>query len=392
VSRAGVLLAAALAALGAAAGCGTRGAAPPDAASAPAGASAAPAEAILFSPEGNRLNAYATRAPFAKQTVIRNRAEDPRGWDINGQVCFAPDGSRVFVVGEDTGQPDPPPAWGVFRLQGERVGELSAERIGRLVPTYQPTDRNPDNFGCAFLSDGRVVTTVIGSLHSGAADGQLILWFPPFEPQGPSAACKLDVEIGMAGQIHVDARDRVYVASARGRPGVWRYTGEFPTSPDAAGGCGRRDAAGSPLVDAARIRKEHFIDSSVEDAAGTMGLAAAPDGSFFTSRSLAGVIAHFGPDGAFLGRVVEPPPGAAPGSDAAGAYPGGNPSGLAVARDGTLYYADLGLVLKPTPAAKPGQGSVRRVPAAGPSSGAAPAPRIIDQGLDYPDVVSLLEP
>jgi hypothetical protein len=341
---------------------------------------------IVFSPEGNRLNAYAAEPPFAKQTVIRNRSADPAGWDINGQLCFAPDGSGVFVVGEDTGQPDPPPAWGIFQLSGRRVGELSARRIGRLVPTYQPSDRNPDNFGCAFLPDGRVLSTVIGSLSDGPEDGQLILWFPPFDPEGPTAACKLDVEIGMAGQIQVDAAGRIYVAGARGHPGIWRYSGALPSSPDAAGGCGRRDAAGSPLVDAGRLSKEHFIDGGTEELAGAMGLAVAPDGSFFVSRSVAGVIAQFDAQGRFVRRVVEPPAGAVLGP---APFPAGSPSGLAFGADGSLYYADLGLVAAPALRPKLGQGSVRRVRL---SRDGAEAPELVGGGLDYPDVVSFFAP
>jgi len=342
---------------------------------------------IVFSPEGNRLNAYSAEPPFAKQTVIQNRESDPAGWDVNGQLCFAPDGSGVFVAGEDTGQPDPPPAWGVFQLRGSRVGELSAQRIGRLVPTYQPSDRNPDNFGCAFLSDGRVVSTVIGTLHQGPPDGQLILWFPPFDATGPSRACKLDVEIGMAGQIWVDAQQRIYLASARAAPGVWRYAGELPSSPDAAGGCGRLDAAGSPWVDEGRIRKEHLIASSPEqDVSGAMGLAAGPDGSFFVSRSAAGVIAQFDARGRFLRRIVEPSGGAVLGAEP---FSTGSPSGLAFTPDGSLFYADLGLVAAPTLRPKLGAGSVRRVRISGESVG---APELVGGGLDYPDVVSWFAP
>lgn len=344
------------------------------------------APGVLFSPEGNRLNAYQLEPPFAKQTVIRNRASDPEGWDINGQLCFAPDGSGVFVVGEDTGQPDPPPGWGVFRLSGRKVGEMSAERIGRLVPSYQPTDRNPDNFGCGFLSDGRVVSTVIGSIRAEPADGQLILWFPPFDPTGPTPSCKLDVAIGMAGQIHVDAEDRVYVASGFGEPGVWRYSGDFPSSPDASGGCGRVDAAGTPLVDEGRIRRELFIDSSAEEVTGTMGLTASPSGSFFISRSIFGVVAEFDREGKFVRRVVEPPPDAVLGPDG---FPAGTPSGLAVSADGTLYYADLGLVADPEPRPVLGGGRVWRVSFV---DGEPQTPEVVGEGLDYPDVVSLSHP
>jgi hypothetical protein len=75
---------------------------------------------VLLSPEANRLNAYDVQSPFVKQTVIEARSADPEGLDINGQVCFLNDGSRRFIAGEDTGQPNPPPGWGcsVWRARG----------------------------------------------------------------------------------------------------------------------------------------------------------------------------------------------------------------------------------------------------------------------------------
>ncbi len=49
------------------------------------------------------------------------------------------------------------------------------------MPTYQQTPDAPDNYGCGVLSDGRIVTTDIGNEAGGAANGQLIIWFPPFD-------------------------------------------------------------------------------------------------------------------------------------------------------------------------------------------------------------------
>ena len=51
---------------------------------------------IAFGAEGNRLLAYETQEPWAVQTVIERYSEDPGGWDINGQICFKPDGSGRF--------------------------------------------------------------------------------------------------------------------------------------------------------------------------------------------------------------------------------------------------------------------------------------------------------
>ncbi|HVM97276.1 MAG TPA: hypothetical protein VMT89_12860, partial [Candidatus Acidoferrales bacterium] len=60
---------------------------------------------IVFNAENNRLDAYDPSDNFRKQVVDHNHSEDPNGRDINGQICFLPDGSRRFIAGEDTGQP-----------------------------------------------------------------------------------------------------------------------------------------------------------------------------------------------------------------------------------------------------------------------------------------------
>src|SRR5262249_2948483 len=115
---------------------------------------------IVFNGEGNRLNAYDAGEGFRKQTVIPSHADDPaHGRDINGQLCFLRDGSRRFIAGEDTGQPNPPQGWGLFQLHGDAVGELSAMQIGKLTPTYQGSSDNAENYGCGFLHDGRLLTT-----------------------------------------------------------------------------------------------------------------------------------------------------------------------------------------------------------------------------------------
>src|SRR5262245_48290464 len=126
---------------------------------------------ILFGNEGNRMHAYDV-ATGDEQVVVPSHDDDPaHGRDINGQICFAPDGSGIFVAGEDTGQPNPPQGWGIFQLHGQHVGELSATQIGKLVPTYRTEGDNAENYGCAFLSDGRVLTTDVGDQASGPPTG-----------------------------------------------------------------------------------------------------------------------------------------------------------------------------------------------------------------------------
>ncbi len=226
------------------------------------GTTAPAASPIVFNGQGNNLDAYASQPPFTHQRVITTIADDPNGLDINAQICFFPDGSDRFVAGEDAGQTTGrTQGWGIFQLSGQAIGELGAKEVGKLVPTFQGSKDNAENYGCGFLSDGRIVTTDVGNQAEGQGDGQLIVWFPPFDTfEVPY--CKVDIAIATAQSIWVDDQDQVYVASARPpafggqSAGVWRYT-DLPTSPDASGGCGQKDGTGAPQADA--FHKDLFI-------------------------------------------------------------------------------------------------------------------------------------
>src|SRR5262249_29858481 len=151
--------------------------------------------------------------------------------------------------------------WAILQLSGTSIADFSVARINKLMPTYQDP-KVADNYGCAYLKDGRILTTDIGNADSGPGSGQLTVFFPPFAAQGPVDSqtlhfSKIDVTIGTAGGIWIDDQERVYVASARVDPGVYRYTGPFPTGDDAAHGCGKKDAVGSPMAD--NVTREKFI-------------------------------------------------------------------------------------------------------------------------------------
>jgi hypothetical protein len=339
---------------------------------------------ILFSTEGNNLNAYEPDPPFRKQTVIHTVEDDPNGLDINGQVCFFPDGSGRFVAGEDTGQPERTPGWGIFQLEGDAVGELAAEEIGRLVPTYTGED-NPENYGCGVLADGRIVTSDVGNQVTGPASGQLIVWFPPFD-RDEVDYCKLDVSLPTAGGIQV-VGDELYVAAARPPGGgVFRFRGPFPTSADAAGGCGTVDGTGAPLAN--DVRKELFIPAD-EHVATPNAVVSSPDGGFYVSSAFTGVLAHYDAAGTFVRRVVTPPPDQPLGDTP---YPTGSPMGVAVdPTTGTIYWADLGIAIRADGVGPvDGGGGVRRTVV---DDAGAPQPaEVVDDGLDFPDGVGIYAP
>jgi hypothetical protein len=345
-----------------------------------------PSRAIVFNGEGNNLNAYDSAPPFRHQRVITTRDDDPKGLDINAQICFFPkpkrDGSRWFIAGEDTGQPNPPQGWGIFRLRGDRIGKLKAKKVGKLTPTYQGSLDNAENYGCGFLPGGRVLTTDVGNQASGTGDGQLIVWFPPFD-RTDVKYCKVDVAIATAGNIQVRGED-VYVASARPpTAGVWKYAGPWPTSDTAAGGCASKDSTGAPMT--TQVRKSIAIPAggSIPTPNAT---ARAPHGGFYVSSVISGTIAEFDREGTFVRNVLQP---AADDTLGAKPYRTGTPLGIGVDRKGDLFYADIGITVT-ADGVGPGDdtGTVRKIRFV---DGEPQPPQTMDRNLAFPDGIGVLE-
>jgi len=345
-----------------------------------AAAMPAPAGEWLYAPEGNRLRridlASVDAGPVRQEIAIERAALDAaRGRDINGMVCPLPDGSGRFVAGEDTGQPHPPAGWGVFAPDGSQVGRLVTSSAAR----------KPDPYGCAFDPQGRLFTTEIGDAgFAPGSDGQLILWFPPYDrfpdPGDVDAlspnACKIATDIGTATGVAVDREGRVYVASSSGFR-IHRFLPPFPGSVEE---CSARDGTGAPM--AADVRRETFAWARPFDGLVTYsGLAVAPNGHLYAASVATGRIGEFDADGRFVRLVLDAQRWLPP-------LPTGTPQGLAVGPDGTLYYADLGLVwsggsLRPGP-----EGKVWRIRFD--AAGRPQPPELVLGGLEYPDGLGVL--
>lgn len=329
---------------------------------------------FLYSPEGNRLRvidlSQAHQRPVAAPVLIESAAQDPgSGRDINGMVCAFPDGSGRFVAGEDTGQPDRPAGWGVFSPRGRQIGKLVAQ-AGSSVP---------EPYGCAFDATGRLWTTEVGDPGFGSANGQLILWFPPYTGSGPARYCKLAGDIGTAGGLAFDDQGRAYVASSSGRE-ILRFSPPFPTGPDAAGGCGAQDAYGDPMAET--VQRERFVGAHWWKGLITYsGLAFAPNGNLYAASVFTGRIGEFSPEGELVRMVVEPESWIPP-------HATGTPQGLAVDSNGNLYYADLDIVWEEW---MPGPGSNGRVwrVRMGPS-GEPSEPEVLLEGLAFPDGLGIV--
>jgi hypothetical protein len=351
----------------------------------------APAGELLYASEGNRLRRYDLDSfegagPVLEEIVFENAEGDPaRGRDINGMVCALPDGSGRFVAGEDTGQPHPPAGWGVLTPEGEQVGKLAATGFAEV----------PDPYGCAFDAAGNLFTSETGRQFFGGGNGQLVQWFAPFDRfPGPPGAypatdamsggyCKLAVDLGTAAGVAVDAQGRVYVAAASGLE-VLRFSPPFPTGPDAAGGCGGRDATGAPLAEG--VARERVLGPQWRRGMLTFsGLAVASGGAgggrLFAASVATGRIAEYTLEGRFLRMLLVPEEWLPP-------YTTGTPQGLALDSAGSLYYADLDLRWSRLSLDAGPDGKLWRIRFD--AQGEPLPPELLARGLAFPDGLGVL--
>ncbi len=335
---------------------------------------------LLYSTEGNRLRRYDIETidnpPLIEDILVERASLDPiNGRDVNGAICERPGVPGGFISGEDTGQPTPPPGWGVFDAAGMQVGKLTAR--------YYDSPGEPKD--CAFDSTGRLFTSTVGNQPVGF-DGQVLLWFPPYDvypglpgeypaTNDPSTNyCQIAADIPVGGAIAIDPSDRVYVASSLGGH-VRRYNPPFPTAPNAGGGCGGVDPLGSPTADA--VNMEIFI-SDAANVGTPAGLARKPNGNWFVSSVLTGIIAEYDANGAFIQRVLQPEEG-----ETTLPLSVGHPQALALDCAGNLYYADLALVNNGGDIGPGPGGTVRRITFD--LAGLGREPEIVKGSLAFPD-------
>jgi outer membrane protein assembly factor BamB/sugar lactone lactonase YvrE len=360
---------------------------------APSPASPPDPQVLIYNTEGNRLRRYdvdTIDTELVEDVLQPSASDDPGGRDSNGSICRFRDGSGRYVHGEDTGQPNPPAGFGVFAPDGTQVG--------KLTPTYPIyTSGQPEPHGCAIRDDGILFTTDVGQQGFGNNNGQLTMWFPPFDrfpgPPPPdvnaypnnndasTSFCKIDEHIGTAASVVVDPQQRVYVASSSSLV-VYRYEGDWPTGLLPGQGCDATDSVGGPMVDPGRITRSVFVTNL--GISTYSGLAMAPDGnSLYVGSVLEGKIREFDLDGNFVRMIVDHalPTFQLP-------TPFGNPQSIAFGPNGTLYYADLALV-GTLPNVGPGpNGKVWRVRFD--ASNDPLTPDIVRQNLAFPDGVAVL--
>jgi hypothetical protein len=342
---------------------------------------------------GGNIDAYDTQPPFKRQRVVA-AGTAPDGSEPHGQICFLPDGSRRFVVAESRPAGPATPAsagWGLYQLTGDGVGSFRVVRLGGVTSPSAP-GAAPSTYGCAFLPDGRLLTTDAGA-PTGAATGQLTIWFPPFTNPGV-AHCTVAGNLSSPAGLAADQQGAVYLAATRAPgAGVWRYKGTFPRS---AGSCAAPTpttaappSAGSGGAETAGVTATLLVAAGPNGVGSPSALALGADGkTILVSSPPDGVIARYDLNGVFVAAVVSPPAGEVPG---AAPRANGSPFGLAVNGDGAIFYADPGLLRGANGAVAPGirLGTLRRVTV----TGTTPAPpQLVNEHLDAPDGLGLFDP
>jgi hypothetical protein len=348
-------------------------------------------QAIVFLSVGGNIDAYAAAAPYTRQRVVA-AGTAPQGIEPHGQICFAPDGSRRFVVAETRpAAPGAPAAagFGIYQLTGDHVGAFRVRRLAGVLSPSAPGSA-PSTYGCAFLRDGRLLTTDVGS-STGAGTGQLILWFPPLTTTSVGH-CVVGSGIASPGGLAADSRGGVALTSSRAPgAGLWDYQGQFPTSAQACGTLDqvRPDApAGTPRV-VTGVAAVQLVVAGAHGLSAPSAVASSADGTqLLVSSPPDGVIDAFRLDGTYSSTVLSPPDGTRLGPTP---LPTGSPEGLVVNADGTVFYADTGLVVGPAgaPVAAPLGGSLRRIAV---QDGQVQAPQVVSGHLPGPDGIGLLDP
>lgn len=302
-----------------------------------------PDDVVLYSPQGNELDVYDLVTDGSDVLI-----PEPRG-HVNGQVCAIPDGGGNFILGDDTGQPDVRPGWGIYSPDGTFLQKVP-------LPPRDNETLVADPLGCGFDSAGRFFATAIGS--QGGSDGLFMVFFPPRYEE----SCILASTIRTPGPLFMDG-DAVVVPEAAPPGRILRFEGPFPSSVEE---CGTVVPTQSAII---------TYTEPVASFAATRG----DNGHWYVS-----IVVQLGPgggptikehdaDGVFLRNLITP-------------GRGGNPAGITVASDGTIYYADLGLSPQLMPVA--GQASVRKITFD--DAGDPSVPEVVGRGLTFADAVALL--
>lgn len=343
-------------------------------------------------------------------------------WDLNGQMCVAPDRSGRFVGGLDPTVPSQHNPGGLKPYKQPAIGEelnradgsFSGQVLyvpgpyklpGQTIGDDSPPDANgifnvnSTYTGCVFTGDANLVATDLGTAQGAFPvpdNGRLVEWFAPSYTTycilaGPTS--------GGVGPHHVDGRGGL------AQPGMLALADNGDVLVPEAGPdevlrvdhsslpTGAADCPGG-LYPSGRLHTSVFFHGTGSLLPFVAGVAHDPSCDCYAITSFFG-----DPAIAWFTDAGQPQPGRAPlpgeGIAQLGRDPSGyNPFGLAFAPDGTLYFVDIHIACKNNtigdgcgPAENGGR--VMKVTFA---NGQPSAPTVVGSGFDFPTSVTICVP
>ena len=350
-------------------------------------------------------------------------------WDVNGQMCIAPNGSGHFTIAynptttSQVGNPGvnkpvklPPIGEAVWDQHGNFTGQTIAvpgPYLGGDIPgnVQSPQDGSFNNngtyVGCAFDPTGNLFATDIGTAQGQAPppdDGRLIEWFAA---GNYSTYCILDGPIAdgdsgtnhhvdgtgglrQPGTIALDAQGNVLVPVVGDGPVLQGEVLKFSGLPASAASCPGSNA-NMPLTP---VAKTLFANTTANNQPTPQGIARDPVcGCWAVSSVLVGNAVSWytdagAPDAARPSVPGNPPP------PAGNTQSGYTPQGMAFAPDGTLYFADLHITCTSGGGCGPAnnEGQVMKVTFSQPGSVPSTPIAVNTEPLNFPVSVTMCDP
>ena len=317
---------------------------------------------VVLSTQGEYMDGYLVNGKAFPPRVIVNDP-DPHppdsltgppyigGRHLNGKVCFFP--SRVrkhrhqYIVADDEYReacldPNPPQArcsvtkpkspfyvgtsldgWAVFTPNGRWTRQHINVQGQPAVDQNNDPQGAKDPEGCAFLPDGRLLATDVGSEIIGVNDGALMVFFPKGPHGGYGSYCYLDKGLADPGMPVLDDAGNAYVPEPQAFK-VTKFSPPYPSSP--------ADCANPEQLVTSPPHKSTWLNSGVGGLTVPVSITRVRGNDHFyvAGAIFAPVINEYDANGTFVRNIV---PANVP----------KNPLGMDVGRDGTLYYAELNL-------------------------------------------------
>jgi hypothetical protein len=360
---------------------------------------------VVLSTQGEYMDGYLVNGKAFPPRVIVNDP-DPHppdslvvppyigGRHLNGRVCFFPPRvrrhRRQYIVADDEYREacldsHPPQArcsvtdprsrfyvgksldgWAVFDSNGRWTRQHINVKGEPAVNQNDDPQGAKDPQGCAFLPDGRLIATDVGSEIIGVNDGALMVFFPGGSHGGYDSYCFLDKALADPGMPVLDDAGNVYVPEPQGVR-VTKFSPPFPSS--------AADCANPEQLVRTPPQKSIWLTPGVGGLyfPASITRVRGSDHFYVAGVLFPPIINEYDANGAFVRNIV---PANVP----------KNPLGMDVGRDGTLYYSELNLdpmTLNP----RCGSVSMVQFDAAG-----NPQPPVtLGMNLQFPDGITVVE-